>query len=73
MCHLTVEFFGQIGDNEGVEWALDDADAATYAQGFRDQWLATGVIKDNAFDAVAYRWAECPTFGVALLRLATIL
>jgi hypothetical protein len=36
MCHFAVEFFGQIGDNEGVEWALDDADAATYAQGLRD-------------------------------------
>jgi hypothetical protein len=72
MCHLTVKFLRQVGDDEGVEWALDDADATTDAQRLRDQWFTTRVVEDYAFDAVAHRRAECPALGVALLGLATI-
>jgi len=71
MAAFLFQFVWQIDDGEGVEGAFFDADAASYAKGFHNQWHT--VFKADGFYLVSHRGTKAIARSTTTLGFASIL
>lgn len=72
MDHVSLEFSGQLLDDQSIMWALVDTNSATDAQALRNVRFSCFIIHDDAFLPVSNRGAKGMTFIIAFLWLATV-
>lgn len=72
MDHVSLEFSGQLLDDQSIMWALVDANSATDAQALRNVRLSCFIIHDDAFLPVSNRRAVVKTFVITFLWLTIV-